>query len=476
MKKSADDEMFDMAVQFVFGCFKIFALILQKLFFFGWRLYREHHHAAFILPPEARFSHSMIIAGSGHGKTQMLQQQILFDIEEVAKGNRSVIVIDSQGDLINNISRLAQIPNDRFVLIDPHDIDHPPALNLFDFGLDRLQGYSALEQEKLMNGAIALYEYLFGALLGADLTYRQGVIFRYLARLMMTIPGCTIHTLIDFMDDPETVRLHLSKLDPVDRRFFEKQFFASTFDSTRQQISTRLWGIVEKRSLARMFANKRNKLNIFTAMNNGSIILINTAKDLLKQDGCEIFGRFFVALICHAVQERAAIPDANKRKPTFIYIDEAQDYFDKSDQNMALLFSQARKQRVGIITANQNLGQLGKSLQDTIMSNTAIKMAGGLNADDTRKLAKEMRCDPEFFEEVRKYKDHSDFACFIRDQMKEPIYLGVRFGAMEQEPKLSEEAYQKRIETNRSRICTEKIDKPKRGEPQTVGVALPDDF
>jgi hypothetical protein len=43
-------------------------------------------------------------------------------------------------------------------------------------------------------------------------------------------------------------------------------------------------------------------------MNRGSVILINTVKDLLKQDGCQILGRFFIALIGQAAQERAIIP------------------------------------------------------------------------------------------------------------------------------------------------------------------------
>ena len=38
-------------------------------------------------------------------------------------------------------------------------------------------------------------------LLGAELTQKQSVIFRYLARLMLTIPGATIHTLIELMGD-----------------------------------------------------------------------------------------------------------------------------------------------------------------------------------------------------------------------------------------------------------------------------------
>ena len=58
-----------------------------------------------------------------------------------------------------------------------------------------------------------------------------------------------------------------------------------------------------------------------------------TAKDLLKQEGCEILGRFFIALICQAAQERASIAE-EKRMPTFVYIDEAHDYFDANMENM----------------------------------------------------------------------------------------------------------------------------------------------
>jgi hypothetical protein len=49
-----------------------------------------------------------------------------------------------------------------------------------------------------------------------------------------------------------------------------------------------------------MFSHSKNKVDLFEAMNKGSLILINTAKDLLKQDGCEILGRFFIALIGQA--------------------------------------------------------------------------------------------------------------------------------------------------------------------------------
>ena len=84
----------------------------------------------FSIPFRSRFEHFHIVAGSGHGKTQLLQYLIQEDLERDA----SLCVIDSQGDLIANVSRLKAV-NDRLVLIDPTDIEYPPALNLFDVSL-----------------------------------------------------------------------------------------------------------------------------------------------------------------------------------------------------------------------------------------------------------------------------------------------------------------------------------------------------
>jgi hypothetical protein len=286
---------------------------------------------------------------------------------------------------------------------------------------------------------------LFGALLGADLTQKQGVIFRYLSRLMMTVPGATIHTLMDFMENPEATRPHLFKLDPLARRFFETQFFSKKFDDTRQQILTRLWGVVSNSVLERMFANERNKVNLLEAMNRGSIILVNTAKDLLKQEGCEILGRFFIALICQAAQERAPIPE-NQRRSTFLYIDEAHDYFDESMED---LLNQVRKYKVGLILAHQNLDQFEGKLRSTVMSSTSIKVVGGLSAKDAGFFAKEMRCSPEFLQSMRKRQDHTEFACYVRNFTPQSIRLTVPFGEMEQRPKLPDVLYEALIERNR---------------------------
>ena len=111
-------------------------------------------------------------------------------------------------------------------------------------------------------------------------------------------------------------------------------------------------------------------------MNDGSIILINTAKDLLKQDGASLYGRFFLSMIGQAIMERAVIPE-HERTPTFLYVDECQDYFDET---IEVLLAQGRKYKIGVTLAHQHMDQLSTHERASVLANTSIKACGGVNA------------------------------------------------------------------------------------------------
>jgi hypothetical protein len=277
------------------------------------------------------------------------------------------------------------------------------------------------------------------------------VIFRYLARLLMVVPNATIYTLMDFIEEPQRVRQYLPKLDLPTQRFLTTQFFAPTFDTTRQQILTRLWGILSNSALARMFSHTENKLDLFSAMNSGSLILINTAKDLLKQEGCELFGRFMIALITQATQERAALPE-EKRLPTFVYIDEAHDYFEE-EGGIEMLLNTARKYKVGVTIAAQNLAQFSRTLSATVMASTSTKVVGGLSADDSAKLMKEMNASPELFAALQKTPTDAQFAMSVRNKFPEPVIMTVPLGDLEKHPRMSDEDHAKLLVDNRKRYC-----------------------
>jgi len=390
---------------------------------------------SFTIPTKSRFEHHHIIAGSGHGKTQTLQYLIAHDLEAVAKGGRSVIVIDSQGDLIRNISNLEIFApggalHDRIVIIDPTDVEWPVSLNLFDVGMDRINSYAPLERERLTNSILELYDFVLGSLLDAAMTQKQSVIFRYVTRLMLHIPDATIHTLRELMEPGAEIKFaeHIDKLTGTARKFFETEFASKEFDQTKRQVLRRLWGILENQTFERMFSHPKSKLDLFAEMNAGKIILINTAKDLLKETGTEIFGRFFIAMIAQAAQERSTIPE-NARMPTFVYIDEAADYFDR---NIGIILQSARKYKVGMILAHQYLGQLEPKLQEAFSANTSIKFAGGVSAKDARTLAPQMHCDASFIET----RPNLGYAAHVRGETKSALPLSFPYGLMEGLPKM----------------------------------------
>ena len=404
------------------------------------------------LPARTRFEHHHIVAGTGHGKTQMLQNLILHDLEQVAKGQASIVVIDSQADLIKNIAGLdmfaeGQSLHDRLCVIDPSDIEWPVALNLFDVGQLRMEGYSQLERERLTNGILELYDFVLGSLLDAGMTQKQAVIFRYITRLLLRIPNATIHTLRELLEDDGYTKYEdfIEQLEGSAKAFFTDEFQGKEFQSTKKQVLRRLYGILENQTFERMFSHPKSKLDLFSEMNAGKVILINTAKDLLKENGTQILGRFFIAMIAQAAQERAVLA-SDKRLPTIVYVDEAQDYFDR---NIGIILSQTRKYNVGLVLAHQYLGQLDGKLQEAIFANTSIKFAGGVSAKDARTLSADFQTDPSLIESQSKLS----FAAFVKGTTKTAASIAIEYGEMEALPRLDAKAKAAQRERMRERYA-----------------------
>jgi len=419
--------------------------------------YRQFFNTEVPLPMNeaARFEHSHILGGTGHGKTQFIQKWITHDLERAIHGKRSIVVIDSQGDLINKIARLDYFNpeygelKDKLVIIDPTDVQFPAAINMFAMDEERLKSYGPVEREKVQNSAIALYEHFFGELLGAELTAKQGVVFKYLARLMLEIPDATILTLRDLVDDPKPFIPYMDKLTGSARVFFAREFLDKSFNQTRKQISKRLWGVLSTPAFERLFSSTETKIDLFKLMNDGYIILVSTAKDLLKQDGASLYGRFFLSMIGQAIMERAVVPE-DERTPTFLYVDECQDYFDET---IEILLAQGRKYKIGVTLAHQYLDQLDTSGRSSVLANTSIKAAGGMNAKDAKTLASEMRVTSDYLQAMKKTNYGSDFAFWMKHDLPNAIKVNVPFGHLESLDRMNDFFFRELLDRNRQTYC-----------------------
>ena len=321
-----------------------------------------------------------------------------------------------------------------------------------------------LFRSQIRAGTVKLYEYIIGGLFGAEMTNKQSTTFSFLVELMLSIPGATIETLLAVLEEPKDFIGAMEKLPRLSQRFFKNEFLDKQFNDTRKQIVRRLYGVLRNPAIARMFAAKENRLDLYSALNAGKIVVINTSKEFLFDD-CKIFGRFCIAVAMKAALDRARIPE-QQRRYSYLYIDEASDYFD---ENIGQLLVQARKYRLGLVLAHQALEQMSDGLRALIMANTSLKLAAGVSAKDARALAGDLRASEAFILAQDKDASGTRFACFARNLTPEAVSLRIPFGTMEAMPTMSDAAFAHMLAANRARISVPIDSVPDAGKERDSG-------
>ena len=390
------------------------------------------------IPPALRFQHTHIVAPPGTGKSNLLSHWIRQDLDAVAEGECSVIVMESNRDLadkIVNYLTFAGKNKDRLIYIDVEDVEHPPALNLFSLGQgDEL---SPRDKEAFYNSTVSMLDYVFKALLGAELTSRQSTLFMFSIQLLMEVRGATIDTMITLMEKNglSHFRRELERLSPDAQRFFATKFDAKEFEQTKSQVTDRLFAIKRIGTLSRMFSSPETRLNLYEEMGSAKIIVINAARAILQDEGTEIFQRFMLALILLAAEKRALIEKGN-RLPVHVYLDEAQDCL-KRDDKIGTVLDQARKYGVSMTIAHQRLQQMQPHVLNALYGSTAIKIAANVQDADASALARNMNTTAAFIANQPPYT----FAAFARGVTQSAGYYSPPNADNHWEPRMAPEQF-----------------------------------
>ncbi|WP_299372766.1 type IV secretion system DNA-binding domain-containing protein [uncultured Tateyamaria sp.] len=345
------------------------------------------HDDSIEIPQDLRTRHHSIIGGTGHGKTQCLQQMILQDIEE---DDACVIVNDSQGSMLEKL--LHVVSWDRTMYLDGGNIRQPLALSAFSIG-----STNKPEDEPKVRTAVALYEHMFAAR-DTALTTTQSTLYRFLSRFLMVIPNANFDTALSILQDGyEPYAEYVDQLDTTSQKFIMNELCdpkdkraSNSYRTTRQEVARRLFTLMESRTLKGMFNAPESKVDISGAIRDEKIILINTAQAVLGDEGAQLFGKYCFAQIAMEVLSR---PETKDR--VYLYLDEAQEYLSDTPI-IRRLYEQGRKRGLCMITACQELDQLERAGIDKLINSlTSIKFAGGVSASDATKLAKEMDTDAD---------------------------------------------------------------------------------
>ena len=389
------------------------------------------------IPMQTYTEHGAIFAKSGHGKSQTLRAIIANFLQ--LDDPPALFIIDSLGSLIEGIDHL-EIFNtrlkDRLVIIDPTE-DPPPALNFFKLQSDELVFY------------------LFKAI-DQSFTQRQSTLISYLMELMRAVDGATLLTLIEVCESknnlyPEAIKT----LSPYAQSFFENQLYGPRPDKfvqdTKAQIAQRLYSLGRLGKLTQMFSAPENKFDPLECIRQRKICIINTDARPAHLGGLggasSILGRFILAQCLDAAR---SCPKED-RQTALLIVDEAKHYMD--DQ-AALILSDARQFKLGILLATQFPHQLPEGVRKEVNTNTSIKMMGPTEFAVASHYARDMFTTPEAIMGAKSFdRSHAEWITYVANLTNSAVKMSVPFGAIEKMPRMSPADHQRLRASNRARVA-----------------------
>lgn len=324
------------------------------------------------LASEERVRHVHVIGASGTGKSTLLLNLIRQDI----KNGHGIGVLDPHGDLIEDI--LGLIPPERVedvVLIDPSDPDYSVGFNI-------LSAHSDLEKTLLASDLVSIFQRLstsWGDQMGSVL---QNAILAFLE----SNTGGTLADMRRFLVDPGYRTTFLKTVGDPDVVFYwQKTFPQLTGNRSIGPVLTRLETFLSPKSIRCMVSQPVNRLDFAEIMDSGKIFLAKLSQGQIGRENAFLLGSLLVAKFQQTAMSRQSIAQA-ERRDYWLYIDEFHNFITPS---MAEILTSARKYRLGLTLAHQELRQLrgDSEVAGAVMSNTYTRIVFRVGDEDARKLA-----------------------------------------------------------------------------------------
>lgn len=319
------------------------------------------------IPASIRFRHVYIAGASQAGKSTLLENMITQDLEN----DEGLTLLDPKGDLAEAvIERVPPRRKDQCIYID---IKNPIPINFM--------GWKTEEERQTLLADVNQTFMRFSAMAAGD---QWGSILRWTIYTLLAAEDVSFLDLHYFLADEERKKVILDMVQErnQDGRYDEIfHYWSKTFEKLGKPregpILTRMSTFITTPPLKKILGPSDNPLDIFEAMENRKIIIVN-----LMGVGREN-GNLVGALLTSKIQQAAFRRQAQKRElriPHFFYADEFQN-FQTSDFDRIL--SEAGGFKLSLTLANQGLYQLDSQIKQSVFTNvTAARIAFHLNHED----------------------------------------------------------------------------------------------
>ena len=311
---------------------------------------------------EDRVRHCYVIGQTGTGKTTILKNMVIQDIQN---GN-GVCFIDPHGNDIEDI--LANIPPERIddvIYFDPAYTARPMGLNMLEYDINYPE-----QKIFVINELLGIFNKLFDMKTAGGPAFEQ--YFRNSAGLIMEDPesGSTLLEISRVLSDKAFRQMKLEKCkNPIIKQFWEnaeKTTGEASLANFVPYITNKFDPFVSNDIMRPVIAQQHSVLNFREIMDNKKIFLVNLSKGRLGDINSNLIGLLLVGKITMAALSRVDMVGKGPINDFYLYIDEFQNV---TTDSIATILSEARKYRLSLTVAHQYIEQLEENIKNAVFGN-----------------------------------------------------------------------------------------------------------
>jgi hypothetical protein len=334
------------------------------------------------IAPEDRLRHFYTIGQTGTGKSTLLKNMIIDDIQK----GEGVCFIDPHGSDVLDI--LSNVPKERIediIYFDPASTARPMALNMLEYDVNFPE-----QKTFVVNELFSIFQKLYGSVPEAmGPAFEQ--YFRNSALLVMEDPesGNTLVDVSRVLSDKKYRDYKISRCkNPLISQFWinaEKTTGEQGLANYVQYVTNKFDVFLANDIMRPIIAQEKSSFNFREVMDNRKILLVNLAKGRLGDINANLIGLILVGKFLMAALSRA--DSLGQNLPTFyLYIDEFQNI---TTDSISTILSEARKYKLSLTIAHQFIAQLQEKIRDSVFGNVGTICAFRVGQDDAEYLEKQ---------------------------------------------------------------------------------------
>jgi CxxC-x17-CxxC domain-containing protein len=340
----------------------------------------------FGIKPNDRTRHFYVIGKTGTGKTTLLENMAIQDIQK----GKGVAIVDPHGEFAEKM--LDFIPSSRVndvIYFNPADLEYPIAFNA-------IEKVDPEYRHLVASGLMGVFKKIWPDVWSARMEY----ILHNSVLALLEYPGSTLLGINRILADKEYRKKVVERLtDPSVKSFWVNEF-AKYPDRFREEavapIQNKVGQFISSPLIRNIIGQTKTAIDFRGVMDSGKIMIMNLSKGKVGEDASKLLGALCITKLQLAAMSRVNVPE-EERRDFYLYVDEFQNFVTESFAN---ILSEARKYRLSLILAHQYIDQLVQGentvVKDAVFGNVGTLAAFRVGAADAEFLEKEF--EPEFMQ------------------------------------------------------------------------------